>query len=357
MNTRVNRNKNNTDKITKVRKVLLVLLPVVLVVIAIAGFKAYGVKQNLDTTYSDGQAVKSRDSKSVLSNKKPISVLLLGTDTGDMKRSYKGRTDSIMIATVNPKTQKTDLISLPRDSMISVVGYENEFPQKLNAAYSFGDSGTTINTIQKWLNVPIDFYATVNMGGIEKLVDDLGGVDVVSPLTFDYEGVSFKEGEKQHLNGFQALKFSRMRYDDPQGDYGRQARQRLVIEAMINKIKDNPASVNSALVNDISKNLKTNVRTNSIPGLAKDYIGAAKNISSNHLEGESKMYNGVSYEFVTQDKKQNITNLIRSDLGLPAEKTGALYGGDVLNSAQDQNVVDATEGTSTDATGSEVAQQ
>lgn len=90
-----------------------------------------------------------------------------------------------------------------------------------------------LNSIQEFLNIPIDFYVEINMYGLADLVDAIGGIEITSPLTFDYNDAYFVEGEKVTLQGWDALAFARMRYDDPQGDTGRQLRQQMVIKAIV----------------------------------------------------------------------------------------------------------------------------
>lgn len=127
--------------------------------------------------------------------------MLLGTDTGALGRDYKGRTDTIMIMTLNPKTKTTTIVSLPRDMKVNLPDYPQYSPAKINAAYTYGGVKESINTIQEHFNIPIDYYVLVNMGGLEKAINQVGGVDVKSPLTFDYEGYRFEKGETYHMNG------------------------------------------------------------------------------------------------------------------------------------------------------------
>src|SRR5699024_5518426 len=83
------------------------------------------------------------------------------------------------------------------------------------------------------LNTPVNYYMEVNMKALESMVEALGGVDVNVPFTFTYH-THFKKG-KQHLNGKEALDYVRMRKEDPKGDYGRQMRQRQVINDIVRK--------------------------------------------------------------------------------------------------------------------------
>ena len=88
--------------------------------------------------------------------------------------------------------------------------------------------------VSKYLDIPIDHYAAINLKGIQDLVDAVGGVTVNNDLAFAVDGTSFDIGQIE-LNGEEALAFVRMRYDDPRGDYGRQERQRIVIQGIMQK--------------------------------------------------------------------------------------------------------------------------
>lgn len=229
------------------------IVVVLLALVGVVGFASMRAKTVVDKTYQDAGMKKSRDVSATIRDGKPFSVLLMGTDTGELGRNDKGRTDSLMIMTINPQKEETTIMSIPRDTLVAVPGYEDTFPQKINAAYELGSAKTAIKTVQDWLNIPIDYYALVNMGGLEQVVDEIGGVKVKSPLTFDYNpdtahatpgnlysfvkdsstfthtGEDGKTKTYTKMDGKAALAFSRMRYDDPRGDYGRQQRQRLVL--------------------------------------------------------------------------------------------------------------------------------
>ena len=318
------------DKVRVRNTILAVVAVIVLAVGVMFGIAYNNTKNAVDDAYQSTGLKKARDVSDVLSDGKPFSILLLGTDTGELGRDYKGRTDSLMLVTVNPKLDKVTIMSLPRDSVIAPVGYEDEFPQKLNSAYEFGSAKTTIQTIQDWLNVPIDFYALVNMGGMEKVINELDGVKVKSPLTFAYNPYtahddagylfSFKKGSSTYtftaqdgvthtyhkMDGKAALAFSRMRYDDPQGDYGRQERQRMVLEAIVDKAKSNPTKLVNA-----------------------KFLDAAKNIKTDHAQGTEVTLSSGSSELISPEEKQRVTNVLRKSLGLKHKKTGNMNGGEV----------------------------
>ncbi|WP_093625053.1 LCP family protein [Limosilactobacillus gorillae] len=289
---------------------------VVVVALFFAGMAWRNVRVATNNMYSPSGVVKSRNLNKLLDAKKPINVLLLGTDTGALGRSYKGRTDTIMMMSINPKTQKTTIVSIPRDMEVTLPDYSSESPSKLNAAYTYGGVKETIKTIKEYYNVPIDGYVLVNMGGLEKAINQIGGVTVTSPLTFSYCGYTFEKGKTYTMKGAQALAFSRMRHEDPNGDYGRQERQRLVIAALLKKAASYKAILNQSFLNSIADETQTDFTFNNMMNIALHYRGAGKTVTSDHAQGESQMISGESFEVVSATERQRVSNEIRANLGL-----------------------------------------
>ena len=286
----------------------------VALVLVFAGVAWHNLSVTTSNMYSTSGANAKRNAKQVLAERKPVSILLMGTDTGALGRTEKVRTDTLMLMTLNPKTDTTTIVSLPRDMKVNLPGYPEYSPSKINAAYTYGGVKETINTVQKEFNVPVDFYLLVNMGGLEKAINKVGGVDVISPLTFTYEGNSFQKGKKYHLNGKKALAFSRMRYDDPNGDYGRQQRQRIIIAALLKKSVSYKTILNKSFLNSLSDSSQTDLSMNDMLTLARKYSGARDHIVQDHAEGDNDDEGGTSFQVVNHDERQRITNLIEKSL-------------------------------------------
>ncbi len=303
-----------------------VFLSVILLIVlggAAYGMTRYrGVKNSVNSSFKPSGVTKERDVSSALKNKKPVSILLMGTDTGALGRDYKGRTDSMMVITLNPSKNKTTVTSIPRDTAVNIPGYKSVSPAKINAAYSYGQTKTAIKTVQKLLNIPIDFYALINMGGMEKVINQANGVDVTPTLSFKYEGFSFTKGEKTHMNGKKALAYSRMRYDDPQGDYGRQTRQRAVLTALVHKSSSVSTLLNQSFINSLSDQTQTDLTFDELTALAKDYNSVRKHTSETHLQGNGEEVAKQSMEVMKESELQRVTNFIRENLDLPHAKTG-----------------------------------
>ncbi|MBD5430636.1 LCP family protein [Lactobacillus sp.] len=294
-----------------------------IIVLAIAGAACYGgyvynkAKTAVDKTYDPKNAV-TQDS---FDGKHSFSILLLGTDTGALGRTEKrGNTDTMIIATVNPQNKSVNLMSIPRDTMAQMIGTQNFSVHKINAAYNIGGAKMALKTTSKLLNVPLKYYVEVNMGGLEKLVDGVGGVDVNNSFKFSYGGYTFKKG-KLHLNGKQALAYSRMRYDDPRGDYGRQLRQRQVIMSIIkNSMSVDTLKNLDQVLNSASKNILTNLTFNSMVNIAKNYRDCTNNMTSDYLHGRGAMIGDASYQVMSDSELQRTSNIVRQSLGLSAAK-------------------------------------
>ncbi|HEY9577020.1 MAG TPA: LCP family protein, partial [Pseudobacillus sp.] len=164
---------------------------------------------------------------------------------------------------------------------------------------------------------PVDYYVEMNMDGFKELVDAVGGVSVDNTIAFSYEGETFNKGTI-HLTGEQALKYTRMRHDDPQGDFGRQARQRQVIQGILDK----GASMKSIWkYNDILGALETNMQTNlsvdEMMAIQKHYAGARNNIKQEQLGGAGQKIDGIYYYIVSDEEKERVSSIFKEHLNLP----------------------------------------
>lgn len=294
----------------------------IIVLILVTGGVAYGyhvyndAKNTFDKTYEQGQVNKLRNVSKVISSGKPFSILLLGTDTGALGRSDTGRTDTLIVATINPQKQTAYLTSIPRDTRVQVKG-DTQGYEKINAAYTIGGPATAVDTVQTLLDIPIDYYAIVNMGGLEKMVDAVGGIDLTPNMTFKYGHANVVKGQKIHLNGKQALDYSRMRYDDPLGDYGRQKRQRQVLQKLVVKgVGISSITRYKQILTSLNGNMKTDMSFDDMIAVRTKYGDATHHIKSETLQGQDAMIDGISYQIPTMKELQLVSNHIRRTLNL-----------------------------------------
>lgn len=299
----------------------------------------------------------------VISATKPMTILLMGVDTGSGSRedTWVGNSDTMILLSANPKTKKTVMMSLERDILTQIDENGQTVEAKLNAAYANGGAELAISTIESLMNIHIDRYVMINMQGLVQLVDAVGGIEVNN--TFDFP-ISIEDNEpeytakvepgKQTINGDQALVYARMRYQDPEGDYGRQKRQREVIKKVVEKVLSlNSVSHYQAILKAVSSNMQTNIAldSKSIPQLL-GYQDAFKNIKSEQLRGEdATLPDGGSYQLVTSEHLLSMQNLIRKSLGLDTVKSlktnAVLYedimGGNSLRSSNSSSTSSSTE--------------
>lgn len=352
-NTRVGRRK----KRNKAMRIFWSVLAVILV--AIGGFSLYEyntVKNAADTAYRSGGLgdAENGSKNSVISNSKPIAILLMGTDTGALGRTYKGRTDSIMVAVLNPKTKKTTLVSFERDQQVNLPDYPENSPSKLNAAYAYGNAKELAKVLKKYYNIPINAYVLINMGGLKTIVNKVGGVDIAPILSFSYEGYTFTKGKTTHMDGAKALAYSRMRYDDPEGDYGRQKRQRQVLSALLKKAESATTLLNSSFISSLSKQVQTDLTFSDMTSMAKSYLAATKDLKTDYTHGTGYMQDGVSYQKISVSERQRISDLIRKTLGLKTKtvSTDSIDTSTSSSSSSSSTTTDSNTGTAgSDTTG------
>lgn len=289
----------------------IMLLIALVLVVGVGGFIGYTYYQ-VDQTVKKIQSPVKNTGDKVVEEQKPVSVLLLGVD---QRPGERGRSDSIMVMTLNPTRNESRLISIPRDTKVDIVGKGTN--DKINHAYSFGGPEMAIKTVEKFLNIPINYYAEINMEGFTSLVDAVGGVTVNNDIDFTVSGTHFPVG-KVNLDGKSALKFTRMRYEDPRGDFGRQMRQREVIAQVANKLSSDVSVSNfNAIMDVVGKNAQTNVSFKPMRTLAFDYMDAFRNQKNLKLEGTGgKEGDGIYYWHPTDASLKETQTALRYSLDM-----------------------------------------
>ncbi|UFH97620.1 LCP family protein [Bacillus toyonensis] len=262
--------------------------------------------------------------KDVEITKEPFTILIMGIEDYATD-GQNGRTDSLMFATVNPKTQRISLMSIPRDSRVPIVGKDKE--DKINAAHAYGGEQMAIKTVEGFLKVPVDHYIKIDFQGFKGIVDAVGGVTVDVPFDFSersdvdyYKKIQFKQGQ-QNLNGEEALAYVRMRKQDPNGDYGRAARQRQLLAAVAQKL--NSASTVfkiKDLTTVVGKYIKTDIPISDGLALYNKLSGFdPSTIQTLKLEGEDQKIGGIYYFLPDPIGVETVRNEIEKELGEKAK--------------------------------------
>ena len=217
---------------------------------------------------------------------RPVNILVLGTKvlTSDLEEaemteasyletvnSVEGLSDAILLLRFNPVTNQLIPLSIPRDTRTLIEGYGY---RKINDANRYGGPATAAKTVSELLGgIQIDRYIRINVFGVEKLVDALGGVDLYVPHDMKYQDdsqhlyINLKQGQ-QHLNGEQALQFLRFR-NDQLGDIGRIQRQQILLRALVDQnLNLNTLTRLPKLLSVVKDHIDTNLSLEEIGALA-----------------------------------------------------------------------------------------
>jgi polyisoprenyl-teichoic acid--peptidoglycan teichoic acid transferase len=284
-----------------------------IVLIAAAAFIAY-IYFSVDRTLNDDMYIDRDDSSwrdSGLEAGDPMSILLLGIDA---EGSEAGRSDTIMLLTLNPDDESMKMVNIPRDTRTEIVGRGTE--DKINHAYAFGGAEMTVDSVEAFLEVPVDYFFTINMDGFEALINAVDGVTVDNELAFSYSGHEFTEGEL-HLDGEEALAYTRMRSEDPRGDLGRNDRQQAVVAGLI----DEAASLSSITrigdyLDILSEHARSNVTTDDVFMFQRHYTDARNTRETMHIEGTGDTIDGVWYYIVPAEERERISRELQEHLQL-----------------------------------------
>lgn len=290
---------------------------VVFMVVLLLGYSVYlylHVKSAAEEMYEPREPIKTvsiteqrggGDLPVDMENKEAFNALILGVDE---RTNDRGRSDTMIVLSVNPAKPSMLMFNIPRDTRTRIVGHGTE--DKINHAYAFGGVNMSVQSVEKLLDIPIHYYMKVNMEGFAQVIDMLGGVDVNNPFAFDYEGRRFEQGTI-HLDGEAALGFSRMRYDDPKGDLGRNDRQREIIQQVLkNTVQVSNMFQFETLLDKVSAHVRTDVTFDEMKQMFTNYRPVLNHIESVEIKGSGKKINGIYYYMVDQAERDRVHQMI-----------------------------------------------
>ncbi|WP_338835895.1 LCP family protein [Neomoorella thermoacetica] len=286
---------------------LVILAVLTFAASAYAGYRIADLRLGGNPAAVQGQQVQAPQRQSsqdgsgaaVAAPGKPETVLLIGVD--QRVPNEPSRSDTIMLAVLDPQKPGVDILSIPRDTRVKIPGHGYD---KINAAHAYGGPRLLMDTINDFLGSHVDKYVEVNFQGFQKIIDILGGVDidVDKRMYYPEENIDLKPGF-QHLNGHDALAYVRYRYD-PEGDVTRVGRQQKFMKALIDQtFKLSTIPKIPQLVSEISKDVKTNLSVKEMLSLALSMKGLnGSTVNTYTIPGEGKYLGGVSYYIVDQQK-------------------------------------------------------
>jgi LCP family protein required for cell wall assembly len=207
-----------------------------------------------------------------------FTVLLLGSDDDSKFLGDHFLTQSMILVRVIPATKQVIMVSIPRDLWVPL---SSGGSYKIDGAYSYGGAGEAIATVEQNFGVHIDYYIWVGLLGLIRVIDAIGGIDVVTsnPVLDDYYPLDINSntrygysriavlGGPQHLDGVHALQYVRSRHNDLQSDFGRSRRQQQVLLAIREKAKQLSPEDLPALAQAIGGELKTNISIDKVASM------------------------------------------------------------------------------------------
>lgn len=221
----------------------------------------------------------------------PFTVLLLGSDNDSKFSSDSVLTQSMILARVDPVSRHVVMLSIPRDLYVPLYTGSTD---KIDKAYSYGGANAAIQTVEQDFGIHVDHYAWIGLLGLVRLIDSVGGIDVVasnpvlddfypadilSPNPYAYERVAVLPGP-QHMDGLEALEYVRSRHGDLRSDFGRSQRQQQVLLALRAKAKLLGLSDLPDIANAMSNQFQTDMSISQVAAL----LPIASNVSLGNVQ-------------------------------------------------------------------------
>ena len=301
--------------------VLVSVLSVFLVVIGIPlGIAIYFVKTNMNYKYNPITENPKELGFEEVRDERIINMALFGLDTRNPD-SFSGRSDSIMILSVNTYSGKVKLVSVMRDSFVPIPKASGTQYSKINSAYASGGPVLAIKTLNQIFDLDISEYVSVNLFKLKDIIDAVGGIEVElteSEITYLNAGVYemcgiikvdpekhlVKKSGKQHLNGIQATAYARIRYtsniEGTRDDYGRTDRQRYIMEQMFKKVVLMSKKEYVGLVKPIFESCESSLSYSEIFEVAIDVLSINPTLSETRIP---------DYEYL-MDKPANVSGAV-----------------------------------------------
>ena len=286
----VKRKKKRTRKEKQRNKIIVFVLEILLLVVVLVGLYAISEFAKLYNKIDVESEIENESQAGINDDIAPeqqevlkgyTNIALFGLDNRSAGNYDKGRSDSIMIASINNETKEVKIISVYRDTYLSV---GNGKYNKANTAYSYGGALQAVQMLNSNLDLDITEYVCVDWAALIEAIDALGGVEIevttaevkyineyVSQMAKEIgsDGTKVKKAGLQTLNGAQATGYARIRYTSGD-DFKRASRQRIVLERMLNKAKNADVATLLDICNAVFDDISTTLTLPEIIDLAKD---------------------------------------------------------------------------------------
>jgi LCP family protein required for cell wall assembly len=264
-----------------------------------------------------------------------VNILLTGLDIGNTTQNStpdQKRTDTIILINYNPKTGATNLVSIPRDTLVEIDGKD----EKINAANIIGGQSLLNSNVENLLGVKINYYASIDYAGFDKLIDAIGGIDMPITADMNYDDaaqnlhIHFTKGTTVHLDGAKAEEFFRWRKNNngtglSNGDIGRIDDQHVFIEKVLEKIKTPQMLVKIPSILGIAPQY---VNTDMTPVEILEYgFTLAKlnksEIMMSTLKGTTPYIGGISYFAYSEKENKQLLSVLQGGTAATSDTSSA----------------------------------
>ncbi|PAV28301.1 transcriptional regulator LytR [Virgibacillus profundi] len=287
-------------------------IPLIIILLLGVGIGVYAVSvyNNAKTTVNEKMhepvnSIEREVVKKKVKATEPLNILLLGVDA---RAGDRGRSDALMVLSLDPTSDSMQLVSIPRDTRTTIIG--KGFDDKINHAYAYGGVDMSVATVENFLDIELDHYVRMNMEGLEELVDELGTISVNNEIAWNDGTYDFGIGPVE-MGGDKTMHFVRMRKQDPNGDFGRTTRQRQVIQGIV----EQGASVGSITKIDsmlaiLGNNMATSLDFADMKKLLTGYKDTRKNFVSYQMTGSGTNIDGIYYFIVPDEEIAKVHGMI-----------------------------------------------
>ena len=243
------------------------------------------------------KATEKAAEEGMLVAKDKSTIMIMGVDERD---DDVGRSDTLMVATIDPKKNQAALLSIPRDTRVKIKGHGYD---KINAAYAYGGQKLTQDTVEKFISVPMDHYIVINVKAFQRIIDAIGGIDIDVEKRMYYEDpwdddgglvINLQPG-MQHMDGKTAVTY--VRYRDEEGDIGRIGRQQKFMKAVMEKVTS-PSIIPQlpSVIKEVLSSVKTDLSFRQLLEFAGSLKESQKNgLKTEMVPGRPLYIEGISY--------------------------------------------------------------
>jgi polyisoprenyl-teichoic acid--peptidoglycan teichoic acid transferase len=316
----------------KRRKRALIVLAVlgVLVVAAVAG-TWWWLNSQLTKVYkvntTDPELAKMFENETPPPPGQPFYIIMMGSDT--RKGEKQQRSDTLIVARIDPKKKNVRMISIPRDTRVDVPGVGMT---KINAAAFFGGPALTIKTVKQFTGVPIKYFVNVDFTGFRDVVNSIGGVWINVPYDIDDRQASAFGSKYQHikkgyqkLNGYYALTFVRARHQFADQDFTRVKNQQMFIKALAKQtLQLGNVFRAPAIISAVADHVQTNMPASKMAELVMQFKGMGENdIESATMPGVPDFVDGQSFVVTDDMKWEELLAKFKSGKPIVAKKSSS----------------------------------